>query len=251
MSALTCPERLTAAADEPAAAAAAPARCEAVDVRLGDRPILRQISLAVKPRTILALLGANGAGKSTLISALATLVPISGGGLYLFGQRVGRNAAALRARIGMIGHQPMLYRDLTARENLRFFGDLYGVASRDARADELLDRVRLLDRADDPVKTFSRGMTQRLAIARALMHGPELLLADEPFSGLDVPSSDALDALLRGLRDEGKAIVLAHHDLEHALRCADEVAVLRRGRLVLHRPVNEVTPRQVRAEVMA
>ena len=238
--------------DEPAAVKTGAAMVHAggLGVRLGDRQILRDIELTIRPRTMLVLLGANGAGKSTLLGALATLTPVTGK-LELFGQTVNRDAAALRARIGMIGHQPMLYRDLTARENLVFIGDLYGVAQPQARAMQLLQRVGLADRAEDAVKTFSRGMTQRVAIARALMHEPELLLADEPFSGLDLASIDKLEALLDELRHEGKAIIVAHHDIAHALRFADEVAVMRRGRMTMHKAAAQLDEQALRQEVLA
>jgi len=249
MTALSITDRLTPR--EPVAFDAPPCVAAAgVAVRLGDRVILREIDLSLPAGRMIVILGANGAGKSTLLSTLATLTPIAQGTLHLFGQDVSRDGATLRARIGMIGHQPMLYRDLTARENLKFFGDLYQIASAAGRAEQLLERVGLLDRADDPVKTFSRGMTQRVAIARALMHEPDLLLADEPFSGLDLASSEKLEAMLGELRDEGKAIVVAHHDIHHALRFADDVAVLRRGRLALCDRAQHLTAESLRREVL-
>jgi heme exporter protein A len=181
-----------------------------------------------------ALLGANGAGKSTLLKILATLIPPTSGELHLLGQPAGGDVAAIRSRIGMIAHQPMLYRDLSARENLAFFGSLYGISKPADRIAELLDMVGLPDRADDPVKTLSRGMTQRIAIARALMHDPQLLLADEPFDGLDAPSSQALEGLLRQLRDQGRTIIVSNHDIGQSLRLTDHVIVLKSGRIVLN-----------------
>jgi ABC-type multidrug transport system ATPase subunit len=134
----------------------------------------------------------------------------------------------------MIAHQPMLYRDLSPRENLTFFGNLYGLTKPADRIAELLELVGLPDRADDPVKTLSRGMTQRIAIARALMHDPQLLLADEPFDGLDAPSSQALEGLLRRLRDQGRTLIVSNHDIPQSLRLTDHVVVLRGGRIVLN-----------------
>ena len=237
---------LAGAADD-----AAPLRAQALGVRLGERCVLRDVSLCLAPRRICALLGANGAGKSTLLAAVATLVPLSHGKLWLFGRPATRNSTGLRARIGLIGHQTMLYRDLTALENLVFFGRLYGLARPAVRAAQLLQRVGLADRAHDAVKTFSRGMGQRLAIARALMHDPQLLLADEPFSGLDLASIDICTRLLDELRREGKAILVTHHDIGHALELADEFAVLRAGRLALHRRRAGLDAATLRQEVLA
>ena len=147
---------------------------------IDERPILHRLNLQILPGEFVALLGANGAGKSTLLKVLATLTPQTAGELLLFGQSATREMIRVRGRIGLIGHQSMLYRDLSAWENLEFFGKLYGVKDPGRRADELLAALSLADRAQDAVKTFSRGMTQRVAIARALMHNPDLLLADEP-----------------------------------------------------------------------
>jgi ABC-type multidrug transport system ATPase subunit len=145
----------------------------------------------------------------------------------------------------MIAHQPMLYRDLSARENLAFFGNLYGLAKPAARIAELLDMVGLPDRADDPVKTLSRGMTQRIAIARALMHDPQLLLADEPFDGLDAPSSQALEELLRRLRGQGRTLIVSNHDIPQSLRLTDHVIVLKGGRIVLNTLAAGLAPTDV------
>jgi heme exporter protein A len=218
---------------------------------IDDRSILTGIDLAVPAGGFLTLLGPNGAGKTTLLHILATLHRHTTGALHLFGQAVGRGAqaAALRARIGLIGHQPMLYRDLTARENLRFFGRLYGVPRTDQRAGELLDQVELAHRADDPARTFSRGMMQRLAIARALMHEPALLLADEPFAGLDVPSMRQLEGLLGRLHARGMAVVLTCHDVALGLRLGQRVVVLRDGMVALEGTSDQLDVEAVTAEV--
>jgi heme exporter protein A len=183
---------------------------------------------------------------------LSTLTAPTQGELHLLGRRVDRAAAAtLRARIGMIGHQPMLYGDLSAEENLVFFGSLYGVANPRRRAADLLERVGLADRVRDAAKTFSRGMTQRLAIARGLMHEPDLIPADEPFSGLDLPSSQKLEELLAGLHGSGKTIVLVNHDLAQSLRLAQRVVVLRRGRVAGDHASEKTSLETVVAEVTA
>lgn len=216
---------------------------------IDDRPILRQVNLEIGVGRYVALLGANGAGKSTMLKILATLMPASDGELSLFGQAVSQNTARARARIGLIGHQSMLYRDLSARENLEFFGRLYGVADPRGRAAELLSLVDLTDRADDPLKAFSRGMTQRVAIARALVHDPDLLLADEPFDGLDAPSARSLEVMLDGLHRAGKTIVLVNHDIGQSLRLAERVVVLRRGQVFVDRPAGELSVDAVLSEM--
>jgi ABC-type multidrug transport system ATPase subunit len=220
---------------QPLSAAPHPAAVQtaALGKSIDERPILQDINLQIQPGRYVALLGANGAGKSTLLKILATLTPASEGQLLLFGQEVNHDAAELRSRIGLIGHQSMLYRDLTARENLEFFGQLYGIPDPPHRAESLLEAVGLLDRADDPIKAFSRGMTQRVAIARALIHSPELLLADEPFEGLDAPSARSLEELLTQLHQSGKTVILVNHDIHQSLRLVERVVVLRCGRVVI------------------
>ena len=182
---------------------------------IDGRPVLSDISLTLSQGRFMALLGANGAGKSTLLKLFATLTPPTGGQLQILGQPLQQGGRFLRTRIGLIGHQAMLYRDLSARENLLFFAKLYGVDRPKQRVEALLAQVGMADRANDPVKTFSRGMVQRTAIARAMVHEPELLLADEPFAGLDAPSCQTLEALLHELHQTGKSVLLASHDSEH------------------------------------
>lgn len=232
---------MTAMQVQPDTSTMAPATAAIEALGLGkeidDRVILSQIDLTIAPGQYVALMGANGAGKSTLLKILATLTPSSGGELRLFGHLVGgEQAVAVRAKIGLIGHQSMLYRDLSARENLEFFARLYGIKDPRGRAQALLETVDLANRAEDPVKAFSRGMTQRLAIARALVHSPQLLLADEPFDGLDAPSSRSLELLLARLNRGGMTIVLANHDIDQCLRLAQRAVVLRRGQVAINAP---------------
>lgn len=217
--------------------------------RIDDRTILEDIDLRIERGCFVALLGANGAGKSTLLKVLATLTPTSSGQLRLFGREVGHDGGDLRGRIGLIGHQSMLYRDLSARENLEFFARLYGVADPKGRAQILLNALGLAERSEDPVKAFSRGMTQRLAIARALVHKPDLLLADEPFDGLDAPSAKGLEGLLRQVHAAGKTIILTNHDIEQSLRLAQRAVVLRQGRVAIDRPTSELEAAGVLGEM--
>ncbi len=210
-----------------------------------ERGILRGIDLEIGAGEFVALLGANGAGKSTLLKILSTLLPHTSGTLELFGMGVKHSSIAARRRIGLIGHQSMLYHDLSALENLEFFARLYGLKNARQRAMELLEQLGLAARARDPVKAFSRGMAQRVAIARALLHDPDLLLADEPFAGLDAPAAALLEKTLSGLHASGKTIILANHDLRQSLALARRVVVLARGCKVLDAAAGDVDAERV------
>ena len=216
---------------------------------IDDRPVLHELSFEIPVGKFVALLGSNGAGKSTLLKLLSTLTPATSGELRLFGRPVADDRALVRSRIGMIGHQSMLYRDLSARENLIFFGRLYGIPNPRDRADELLAAVGLSDRADDPVKAFSRGMTQRVAVARALVHEPELLLADEPFDGLDAPSTVVVEELLLELHRTGKTVILVNHNVAQSLRISQRVIVLREGQIVIDALGRQLKADEVIAEM--
>jgi heme exporter protein A len=203
-----------------------------VSRHFGRRRALTRVSLSCRAGTILGLLGPNGAGKSTLLAILSTLLAPSSGRVQ-YGDADAHSAGpALRARLGLLGHDLYLYPELTARENLEFFSRLYGLSDRRTRVARALETAGLAERADDAVSGFSRGMRQRLALERALLHGPRLLLLDEPFTGLDDASGQALVARLLGLRDEGAIVIVATHDLDLADGLVDEVAVLRDGRLL-------------------
>jgi heme exporter protein A len=197
----------------------------------GGRRALFDVSTQFEPGRIAAVLGPNGAGKSTLLGILSTLVAPSAGEVLWGDDRLGRGSP-LRARIGYVGHEPGLYGDLTATENLTLFGGLHGVGDPAGRAAALLARVGLGDvAADAPARTFSRGMLQRLALARALVHDPALLLFDEPAAALDPAGADWLASELAAERAAGRVVVLVTHDL-NAAAVADQVVILRRGRVV-------------------
>ena len=208
-------------------------RIAALDLgrHFGRRKALSQINFECHAGEVVGLLGPNGAGKSTLLSILATLLSPSTGRVE-YGDTTAEEAGpALRARLGLPGHDLYLYPELTARENLLFFARLYRLAD-PARANaEGLEHAALTSRADDAISGFSRGMRQRLALERALLHRPRLLLLDEPFTGLDQASSSALAARLRALCDAGALILLATHDLEVAEQVLTRVLFLRGGRL--------------------
>ena len=167
-----------------------------------------------------------------MITVLATLLRPSSGSVRYGAHSPGASGAALRSRIGILGHDLFLYPELTARENLVFFAGLYGAPEPDTVADAALQRAGLADRAHDPISSFSRGMRQRVALERALIHGPRLVLLDEPFTGLDDASTAALVARLQGLRESGAIVVLATHDLDLAEGLLDSALFLRDGRMV-------------------
>ena len=216
---------------------------EALRFSYGARPVLRDFALRVDRGEILALFGSNGAGKTTLLRILATLLRPSAGRLTLDGQDLlhGESRREARRRLGLLSHQTMLYERLTALENLVFFAEMYGVPSPRRRAAALLAEVGLSGREEDPVREFSRGMQQRLAIARCLVHDPELLLLDEPFSGLDPAASAWLAGLLSDLARRGKTLIFTSHDLESGLKLCRRAAMLARGGLSLDAPRERVT----------
>ena len=203
-----------------------------VSRHFGRRRAVSRVSFVASRGAIVGLLGPNGAGKSTLLGMLATLLRPSAGTIRYGTTDASDAPSALRARIGVLGHDLFLYPELTARENLAFFAGLYGLANADRVARAALDRAGLSDRGDDLVSSFSRGMRQRVALERALLHGPRLVLLDEPFTGLDEASASALIARLRHLRESGTIIVLATHDLDLSEGLLDEAVFLRDGRMV-------------------
>jgi heme exporter protein A len=222
---------------------AAPAvELEGLGRAYGERVALAGVSLTLPAGRTLAVFGANGAGKTTLLRVLATLLRPHAGAVRVLGRDLPRDGWAVRGRVGLLGHDPLLYRDLTPRENLRLHARLHAVPG--ARADELLERVGLARRADDPVRTLSRGMVQRTAICRAALHEPALLLLDEPLANLDPGAAEAVGPLIG--RATGAARVLISHDAELGLAEADLVLGLRAGRAAFLAPAAEVGVAQVR-----
>jgi len=204
-----------------------------LEKRFGFAVALGGIDLAVPPGRSLAVLGANGAGKSTLLRLVAGLARPSAGVVEIDGLRAHGRAA--RARVGLVAHASFLYAALSARENLVFAARLHGVAAPAARAAALLEEAGLAAVADQPVGGFSRGMAQRVAIARGLVHDPAVLILDEPFTGLDRRAAERLAARLGALRAQGRTLLLATHDVDAAARLADAAVVLARGRVAAER----------------
>lgn len=202
----------------------------------GRRRALSRLSLDCRAGEIVGLLGPNGAGKSTLLAIVSTLAIPSSGEVRYGGRTAREIGPALRGRIGVLSHDLHLYSELTALENLVFFGRLYGVADVQSAAARALEQARLGDRGTDLVSGFSRGMRQRLALERALLHEPRLLLLDEPFTGLDDASSVALIARLRELRTAGCIVLVATHDLDVAELILDRAVILQSGKLVAREP---------------
>jgi heme exporter protein A len=194
--------------------------------RFGERTVLRDVSVSIPAGATLAVLGRNGAGKSTLLRILATLLRPHAGEVSVFGEALPRRAFAVRGRLGLLAHEPLLYRDLSGRENLGYHARLHGLAA--DRVEELLDAVGMRERANEPVRLLSRGMVQRLAVCRAVLHRPRLLLLDEPLANLD-PAAVALVSPLIG-RSSGATRVLTSHDPQAAMAEADLVLGLEGGR---------------------
>jgi heme exporter protein A len=201
-----------------------------LEKRFGPVTALQGVDLEIPTGTVVALLGPNGAGKTTLLRLLAGLAQPTRGSLRVGSD--GQDRRRRRARIGFVGHATLLYPTLTVRENLIFAARLYGVRQPAARAQSLLEQQGLAAIADLPASACSRGMAQRLSIARGLVHEPEIVLLDEPFTGLDRLASERLLHRLRGLRDARRTLILATHDLAHAAQLADAALVLSRGRIV-------------------
>lgn len=210
----------------------------------GERSALSGVSLSLKRGQTLVVFGPNGAGKTTLLRVLATLLRPHAGDVRVLGSNLPNEAWAVRGRVGLLGHESLLYRELTARENLRFHARLHGVG--DERVCELLDSLAMATRAGEPLRTLSRGMVQRVAVARAVLHDPELLLLDEPHSNLD-PAAVELVAPLIGVGGDGRTRtrVICSHDPTGDLAQADVVLGLRAGRPALLHAVAEVDPGEI------
>lgn len=216
----------------------------AVEVReltrtFGVRKALDSVDFELPRGAFLSVFGPNGAGKTTLVKVLTTLTVPSKGTARILGLDVVEDAVELRSRIGLISHNPLLYPDLSAEENLRFFADMYGVDDVEDRVRELLVAVELDHRRLDLVRTFSRGMLQRLSIARALLHRPEVLFLDEPYSGLDPHAVDILDSLIAQIRED-HTFVMISHDLDKGLELCSHSLILAKGKVVLDSPRAEI-----------
>lgn len=202
-----------------------------VSKQFGINPVLRGVDLHVANGEFVTLVGANGAGKSTLLKIVATLAQPTAGTVEIGGYPLKTHAHKVRRHIGLVSHQSLLYGDLTAAENLDYFGRLYAIPNREQTIEDALKKVGLWARQRDVVRTFSRGMMQRLAIARATLHAPDVLLFDEPYTGLDQNASALLDDLLGREKESGRTILLITHDLLRGLNLCDRAVILHKGKI--------------------
>ncbi len=197
--------------------------------RFGLKAVLRGVDFHVERGEFVALLGPNGAGKTTFLRILSSLARPSLGEVTVAGYKLPHQAAQVRARLGVVSHMPLLYGDLTAQENLEFYARMYGITNYQLRITEVLELVGLESRRRDLVRTFSRGMAQRLAIGRAVLHDPEVMLFDEPYTGLDQDASTMLDEVLKSVAAQGRTVVMTSHDLARAEDLATRFDILTRG----------------------
>ena len=217
----------------------------------GDRRVLHNLDLQVGWGEIAALFGANGAGKTTLLRILAGLARPDDGQLHIGNRRVHRGGNAARRLIGFVGHESLLYNDLTCRENLAFYGQLYGIGNIDLRIQQVLEQVGLSDRRNRRVRTLSHGMQKRLSVARAILHEPTVLLMDEPESGLDQASTETLGRLLWDWAAAGKSVLMTTHSDQTGLAWADRVLALSGGRLAYDAAAAQTTAADLRDALRA
>ncbi|MGM0903299.1 MAG: heme ABC exporter ATP-binding protein CcmA [Bacillota bacterium] len=203
-----------------------------INKMIGDKLILRNISLSLNEGETLAVVGPNGAGKSTFFKCTVGLLQPSGGEIILDGEVINKKSAAIKQKIGFLGHESFLYNNLTPLENLRFYGKLYKVKDIDRKSTELLKEVGLYLFRDVPIRSFSRGMMQRLAIARVLLAEPKILMLDEPHTGLDQEAVALLNRIIKEKQQAGTSILIISHDFEQVHTLADRVAILKKGIIV-------------------
>jgi heme exporter protein A len=199
---------------------------------LGDKLVLRNITLSLGKGEILAVIGPNGAGKSTFFKCTVGLLQPTSGEIFLDGELVKKNSSQVKQRIGFLGHESFLYNNLSPLENLKFYGKLYKVKNLESKANALLKEVGLHLFRDMPIRSFSRGMMQRLAIARVLLPEPDILMLDEPHTGLDQEAVALLNAIIKSKRDSGTSVLIISHDFEQVHALADRAALLKKGKIV-------------------
>jgi heme ABC exporter ATP-binding subunit CcmA len=212
----------------------------ALTKRFGYKKVLKEVDLSLKRGESLALFGPNGAGKTTLIRILSSLVRPTSGEALVAGYDARNEGQDLRRIIGVISHNTFLYDNLTAFENLKFYGRMYDVKGLKERIEEVLELVELKERMHERVLTFSRGMQQRLSVARMILHEPAILLLDEPYAGLDQNGIETLKGLLGGFREGGKTTIMTSHDLERGLEMCSRVAILHSGVIVYNEEISSI-----------
>ena len=208
-------------------------QAEGLKKSFGNFDALRGVDLHVKRGEFITLFGPNGAGKTTLIKLLATLTSPTSGTLSVYGYDVRKDVNNIRSVIGVISHDPYLYDNLSAFENIKFFGTLYGLDDVDNRARSVIKQVGLERRMNDLVRTFSRGMKQRLTVARAIVHEPKILLLDEPYTGLDQHGAQIFGEMLSDLKSQRRTILMTTHNIDEGLDLSDRIGILAKGKIVL------------------
>ncbi|MCD6145152.1 MAG: heme ABC exporter ATP-binding protein CcmA [Methanosarcinales archaeon] len=208
--------------------------------KFGNKTVFTDINFSVKNGDFLTIVGPNGAGKTTLLKIMATLVKATEGTVEIEGFDIKQSPEKVRGIIGVISHNTYLYSELTAVENLKFFGKMYAVPEIDTRLDDALEQTGLEHRKDDRVGTFSRGMKQRLSIARAILHQPSVLLLDEPYTGLDPHASAGLEEVLRTFAGSGITTIMVSHDLDRGLSLCDHIMIMAAGTVKYHEPASEM-----------
>ncbi|GAB4462934.1 MAG: ABC transporter ATP-binding protein [Anaerolineae bacterium] len=214
----------------------------------GNRAVLRGVDLNISEGDFVTLLGANGAGKTTLLHIVSSLSKPTAGDVLINGYSLADSASELRRFIGLVSHKTLLYDDLTAEQNLRFYARMYDVPDAAGRVQAVLEQVNLWERRGDPVRTYSRGMQQRLAIARAILHNPPILLLDEPDTGLDQHSANMLADLLKAVGISHRTILMTTHNLERGLSLGNRMVILSRGKIVYDAPRRDISLEQAREQ---
>lgn len=199
---------------------------------IGDKMILRGVNFTVKKGETVAILGPNGAGKSTVLKILGGLMKASSGEITIDGLDFKKNIHEIKRKIGFLAHNSFLYDHLTPLENLKYYGKLYGVNDVEKRAEQLIKEVGLSFFTHEPVRSFSRGMIQRIAIARAIIHQPEILLFDEPHTGLDQQAIKLLNDVILRMKQEGATILMVTHDFQQAIETCDRFLIIKNGKIV-------------------
>lgn len=206
----------------------------------GKIEALRGINLKVKKGEFLTIFGPNGAGKTTLLKILSNIIKLTGGKISIKGKDICKDGEEIRKNIGVISHNTYLYNNLTPYENLKFYGTLYGVDNLDERIVKVIEKIELKDRMHDPVRTFSRGMQQRISIARAIIHDPSILFLDEPYTGLDQHAAYILKEILNNLKNGSRTIIMTTHNIARGLEVCDRVVIQVKGRLVFEDVITNI-----------
>jgi len=213
----------------------------------GSRVVLRSLDIDIAPGEFVTLLGVNGAGKTTLMSIISTLSKPTSGQIFIGGIDVSQNPAYIRRYIGLVSHKTLLYDDLSGEQNLRFYAKMYDIDHALVRIEEVLQQVGLWGRQKDPVRTYSRGMQQRLAIARAILHNPPILLLDEPDTGLDQSAATMLGDLLAAVGTSERTVLMTTHNLQRGLDLGSRILMLSKGKIAINALKNDVTIEQLSA----